>query len=83
MPHPSQSYREGWDANRPPSPVFAVVVEIAGLQPGVKSPAEAEATDLIAFAVALLFFFKFSPKIACQVPKPLKSLKTQELALAF
>jgi hypothetical protein len=31
----------------------------------------------------IFFFFKFSPKIACQAQKPPKPLKKQELALAF
>jgi hypothetical protein len=48
-----------------------------------RSEAAGEATDLIAFAFALVFFLQFRPKIACQAPKPPKSLKKQELALAF
>jgi hypothetical protein len=36
------------------------------------SEAEGEATDFIAFTAAIIFFFKFSPEIACQVPKPPK-----------
>jgi hypothetical protein len=34
------------------------------------------------FASPLFFFFKNSPKIACQAPKPSNSLKQKEIELA-
>ena len=121
VPHPSQSHREGWDANRPASlvavacstltsqerpgapsfavpsrrvgcetvrapPVFAVAVEIEpGFSPASNraptgatalpehgrgdSEAEGEATDLIAFVFALIFFLQIQPKNRMSSPK--------------
>jgi hypothetical protein len=64
----------------------------AGLEPGVSTRAErryrsaegmseaaGEAIDLIAFVFALVFFFKFSPKIACQVRKPHNPIKINNI----
>jgi hypothetical protein len=50
-----------------------------------RAGAKPQAKRLIQLPLSLpfFFFFKFSPKIACQAPKPLKPLKKQELALAF
>jgi hypothetical protein len=42
-----------------------------------------EATDLLPFAFAVDFFFRvFSPKIACQAPKPPKPHKAKRIELA-
>jgi hypothetical protein len=68
----------------------------AGLQPSVWRSRKAvyrsaegwseaprgEATESIAFVFAVIFFRVFSPKIACQVPKPPKSFKQKEIELA-
>jgi len=42
-----------------------------------------QTTDLIAFAVAVVFFFKFSKKIACQAPYRLNPLPDNNIRLAF
>jgi hypothetical protein len=39
--------------------------------------------DLLLFLALAFIFFKFLPKIACQAPKPPKSLKQKEIKLAF
>jgi hypothetical protein len=47
------------------------------------SEAVGKATDLIAFVFAVFFFCVFSPKIACQAPKPSKPVNHKEIHLAF
>jgi hypothetical protein len=36
--------------------------------------------DLLLFVVVTIIFCVFGPEIACQVPKPLNSLKQKEIA---
>jgi hypothetical protein len=55
------------------------------LQPAPKAGAEpkGEAADFIAFVFCFLFFCVFSPKIACQAPKPLNPLPSNNIHVAF
>ena len=46
-----------------------------------RSP-KGEAIESIAFPFAVVFFLVFSPKIACQAPKPPKSFKQKNIELA-
>jgi hypothetical protein len=46
-------------------------------------PERSRTTDLTYFLILAFIFRIFSPKIACQAPKPPKPLKSKEIELEF
>jgi hypothetical protein len=59
----------------------SVVTDVRLLLVGVNAGAKAK-RPIIAFAFAVDFFCVFSPKIACQAPKPPNLLKQNKIELA-
>jgi hypothetical protein len=64
-----RAFREGWDVKSRPSATLPFCFV------GPRDP--------LLFVIFTIFFFKFSPKTACQVPKPPNFIKPKKIEVAI